>query len=418
MIKTIHELLSAIREKGIDEIEPFLKIGHNPTIGDMYEGLTKELMNKVIFSGINLQVKSGKIQNEKGELSKQIDCMIVIGEGAVIPFTTDYVYKSKDVVAVIEVKKNLFSKDLDSAYYNLKSVQDIAQIDKSMEMSLVRSAFKLIAKTELPEPDEISTLSFEKQMIYHALIMECYLPTRIVFGYSGFKSEHSLREKFVQYIKEQSVCGKKKGKGFGAVSLPSLIICGESSLIKTNGLPYAIGMNTDDWVLYASYSKTPLLLLLEIIWTRLTFLFPINSNELFQEDLTIEMLKPLLVAKANENMWEYQVIDLKEKELIRLPDEWEWQPTFLTKVEFCIMNKLCEGCEININDNDLLKFISQNDEDIDIIIRKLTEERLVYLDGEKIRLLTDECQCVITPGGFVAAENKDGKLTTWMLNKK
>ena len=44
MIKTFKDLLQDLKEKGIQEIEQYLNIGHNPTIGDMYEGLTKELM--------------------------------------------------------------------------------------------------------------------------------------------------------------------------------------------------------------------------------------------------------------------------------------------------------------------------------------------------------------------------------------
>ena len=91
-------------------------------------------------------------------------------------------------------------------------------------------------------------------MIYHALVMECFLPARIIFGYDGFNNERSLREKFVEYIYNQ-ISEDGYAKGFGAVSLPNLIICGENTLVKTNGFPYVVGLNTDDWLLYASYHQ-------------------------------------------------------------------------------------------------------------------------------------------------------------------
>ena len=87
MINTIYELLSLLKDKGIAEIEPYLSIQHNPTIGDMYEGLTKILTDKAIFKGLDLRVTSGKIKNIYGVLSRQIDCMIVVGDGEKIPFT-------------------------------------------------------------------------------------------------------------------------------------------------------------------------------------------------------------------------------------------------------------------------------------------------------------------------------------------
>lgn len=115
MIETIHELLVAMKEKGIEDIEPYLNIGHNPTIGEMYEGLTHQLMERTIFKDFNMHVVSGKIINASGKLSKQIDCMIVIGEGEKLPYTDNYIYNINNVIAVIEVKKKLFSNDLSDA---------------------------------------------------------------------------------------------------------------------------------------------------------------------------------------------------------------------------------------------------------------------------------------------------------------
>lgn len=77
-------------------------------IGGMYEGLTKEIVEKSLFDGMNLRVVSGKITNQvDGKLSDQIDCMVVIGNGTKLPYSGDYIYDIDQVIMVIEVKKNL-----------------------------------------------------------------------------------------------------------------------------------------------------------------------------------------------------------------------------------------------------------------------------------------------------------------------
>ena len=48
MINTVKDLLDSLRIKGVNEISGFLDIKHGPTIGAMYEGLTKELQLKCI----------------------------------------------------------------------------------------------------------------------------------------------------------------------------------------------------------------------------------------------------------------------------------------------------------------------------------------------------------------------------------
>lgn len=42
MINTIKDLLEELRSQGINDISEFLDIKHGPTIGGMYEGLTKK----------------------------------------------------------------------------------------------------------------------------------------------------------------------------------------------------------------------------------------------------------------------------------------------------------------------------------------------------------------------------------------
>ena len=77
------------------------------------------------------------------------------------------------------------------------------------------------------------------------------------------------------------------------------------------------------------------------------------------------------------------------------------------------MNKLCNGSKVYINDVEFLEFLSSNDVSIDSIVQHLNSERLIYVDGIKIKLLTEQCVCMITSDGFFAGENKDGKMNEW-----
>lgn len=91
-------------------------ITHGPTIGDMYEGLARETLSRTIPGGLDIRVVKGFIESVNGSLSSQIDCMIVTGEGRQLPHTDSYVWPIGDVLVVIEIKKNLYGKELRSSF--------------------------------------------------------------------------------------------------------------------------------------------------------------------------------------------------------------------------------------------------------------------------------------------------------------
>lgn len=422
MIETIHQLLVAMKDKGITEIEHYLNIGHNPTIGAMYEGLTKQLIDKTIFKGLNLRVASGKIKNDAGIFSDQIDCMVVIGEGMKLPYINEYVYDINKVIAVIEVKKNLFSKELYDAYYNLKSVINIAYPNSDMRIDMLRDAFTAISKMQLPKYNEINGLETKYQMLYHSLVVECFLPIRVIFGYEGFANELSLRSKFIDFISSNITPDTGVARGFGATSLPNLIIAKENSLIKTNGMPYAItfdDMNEYCWI--ASYRRNPLLIFLELLWTRLTYFFQISSD-IFGDSLVNEGLAPLLTACGSENGWEYKKIPYSIENISVLDNDIKWMPSVLSEGEFILLNKLCHEGHIAI-DEKLIKCVNSLGEQIQDILIHLNKERLIYYNQNVVGLLTKECKCVIIPDlGYCAADDYDGRFSRWiadyMANRK
>ena len=107
------------------------------------------------------------------------------------------IYHINNVIAVIEVKKNFYSSDLDGSYNNLESVVDRFEASRNLNLNQVIDSYRTIFGEELPENEELEKISFYKQMVYHNLILESYLPLRIVFGFSGFATELLLREGFI-----------------------------------------------------------------------------------------------------------------------------------------------------------------------------------------------------------------------------
>jgi hypothetical protein len=61
--------------------------------------------------------------------------------------------------------------------------------------------------------------------------------------------------------------------GFGIGSLPDLIVCRRNTPLKMTGRPYIAPMVDGWWLAIVSNSENPLPILIELIWTRLSYQF-------------------------------------------------------------------------------------------------------------------------------------------------
>lgn len=281
MIKNISELLQAFKNEEKAKLDAY-ELSHGPTIGDMYEGLSKDILSRAIPQQLQLQIVEGFITDGEELLSGQIDSMLVRGEGEKIPYTSSYKWHVKNVLVVFEVKKNLYSKDLINSFYKLKQISDSyfkylfeGTEDKSRKVDLSPSykTFSQITGITAPPYHCRETLTPENEMIYTSIFMEQLMPVKIVLGYDGFSSEFSLREGLVNFISEKEQC-----EGYGVPSFPQLIICGEYSLVKNNGRPYSSPMRDGYWDFMTSSKANPVLLMLEFIWTKLSLEFDIGMT--------------------------------------------------------------------------------------------------------------------------------------------
>ena len=108
------------------------------------------------------------------------------------------------------------------------------------------------------------------------------MPLRIVIGYDGYSNEYALRNGF-----EEILADNQYEPVFGPAQFPNLIICSDYSLVKSNGMPYGGFFKENQWYVYNSSSNKPMLHLLEIIWSRLSYRYGLDSG-IFGEDLEVE----------------------------------------------------------------------------------------------------------------------------------
>ncbi|MCA1606185.1 MAG: hypothetical protein LC775_12105, partial [Acidobacteria bacterium] len=299
VIRTVAELLSEILRDKLPLLDAS-EIKHAPTIGDMYEGLSADLLGRAIPEGLGLKVVAGFATDAEGNLSRQLDCMLVRGEGKPIPYTNAFIWHVKDIIAVIEVKKTLHGPEMGDALEQLKSIKTLEHNyrntwtahtpDEPVDIELALTTFSQMTHRVAPEYKDLGDLSVEEQMIFHTLVIEQISIIRIVLGLHGFKSELAFRKSLVELLMVNV-----SNNGFSPGGFPQLIISGSYSLAKANGLPYSARLVNGEWPFYFSTPVNPLLLLLEFIWTRLDTLF--NISGLWGEDLDLEVPRALLFAK-------------------------------------------------------------------------------------------------------------------------
>lgn len=425
MIKNISQLILELKNKGIDLIKEQEYIKHPGMIGNMYEGLTTEILENTIFEGFNLKVVNGKIKNNSGGISAQIDCMIVVGDGDKLPYTESYIYHYSQVIAVIEVKKNLDKNQIISSYANLKSVIDVsrnADIDGELFMTLLhKSAWELLTNIEYPSREAIKYYPENLFYFYHTLFMEAFLPVRIVFGFFGYKNEYSFREGFISMLNQKIENGEQRGMGVG--SFPNLIINGDYSLIKNNGMPYGVPFDKSEfyWHSYLSSNKNPIYHLIELIWTKLSFKFEIPFTTIFEDDINIKHYNHAFLSckydKDDKNKgWSFWYHKLTLDQLTNEFPEQKWEPAEINNLEFIVINLLCAKETLNFDDTDLIEILTEHKSSLKSLIEGLEQKRLIFSSQNKLKLSTRELVTIIKNGKMYAGENCDGQMSDFAFS--
>lgn len=418
MIRTVEDLIKNLIEVGRTLIDN-TGIEHRPSIGDMYEGLTKSILEKAVFEGLNLNiVVSSFIQNRKGELSYEMDAMLIEGQAKQLPFTEKYIVTEDQVIAVFQVKKTLNKSLLSDAYFNLKNVYDICELENSPPYALriLRDSYKGVFKMGIHSSKPVTNYfqSTTADHIWHCLRAEAYLPLRIVIGYRGYASEPGLRESFKNFLEDNRLIS-----GFSPLHFPNLIISDQFCLLKGNGMPYISSMNNNIWPFYNSSSNKPILHLLEFIWSRLSYRYELDPR-IFGDDLEIESVNRFLscniVNVMGQRGWNYHYDDISYQHFEQPLTPEKWEPVRISKDQHHVIAYLCKYSFLKLTRiNWCLETIGSK-VDTEAFVQELVNTGLIYIDSYKqLALLTDHCRCVAVPNiGFVAGDDKTGKLTRWV----
>ncbi len=328
---------------------------------------------------------------------------------------------ASDVIAVVEVKKNLYGELEDVMDWSRDFQNRIWEPPASQEINLVRDAWRTITGQELPERQDISSLPYYLEMIYHTLVVEASTPVRIFIGYEGYVSETSFRKGLIKYLNDLIIAGKQQLGG--PRSLPDVMICRDSTIFKLNGMPYPGPITEKDyWFYLGSRGIDPLHILLEVLWTRLSYKFGISSD-IFGEDLESEGVNPLLMMKVvqhgEKQGWAYEYYELTEEKLLEGNTSKPWEPVEVSAIEGSILFALGKKHEININEDDFVDYINSQGANVIDIIKALCDKRLIYYQNDVIKYLTDSCVVIFLPDGrAVAGDNKSGQMTRWMLKQE
>lgn len=311
MIQNILQIIEKLVEREKKIIEGFPEVKHPGTIGDMYEGLTQKIIKAIAAQDIatlDIRVVDGFIKGANG-LSKQLDCMIVRGEGTQLPNTNHYIYPIKDVIAVIEVKKSLYSAEIKDSYEKFISMtESFTPYIPPFNNDEVYGTLRALTGHSIIEDE--SQLSEQDTVLFHAIRTMYLLPLKIALGYDGFQSQKKLNKAFVDYLRE---IGSFK-KHYGAVSIPDLIIPGNYALFKHNFMPFQtqIGFPINDAFILLSEKHpdaSPLLYLIMMIYSKMQLIY--NLPESIWDGISdIVSARPFLSTslKKIDGLWGWEYV--------------------------------------------------------------------------------------------------------------
>lgn len=418
LITTVANLLRELQAKEAAKLAKE-KIAHPPTIGAMYEGLTRDILDRAIPSSLDLRIVDGFVEDHEGNLSPQIDAMLVSGEGRQIPHTSGHVWPVQNVLVVLEVKKNLYGADLDDAFRKLRAVNDMhgaymrQNRDGKFNITPTYNAFARLTGRYPRSWKEADALPEELSFIFHNLVGEQLGPVRVVFGYEGYVDEMGLRKGFSDFLNENLATPR----GFGIGSFPNLIVCRKNSLLKMNGQPYISPLVDGWWPAVVSNSENPIRLLIELIWTRLSNQF--NSSFPMDDTLQMERLAPFLSArfrrKGEKVGWEYRHEQISKEQLGKI-EPTRWRPDAVDENEWVVVMQVARNGELDTRDPAFRNFAREEGFDPDKLVAKLVENRtLAWCDEHSVRLLyTGTILTAFMPSGETVATGETDLFGLWL----
>lgn len=419
-LAAILEDFIAVEKNKLDEYD----LKHAPSIGNMYEGLTGSIVDKIIPSKLDLRVVTGFIIDNMGYMSGQIDRMLVQGEGEEVPHSGgQYKYHIKDVLVIFEVKKHLRNQDFKDAYEHLRKItfayseyfERLLEGGYEPDIKHVAKLFSQI--TSRPEPTKYSDIfgmDKEDAIIFYTLVQSVFSPVTLIHGYGGYKTEAGLRKAFINFLES-----KVKEPGFGAPSLPNLVSSEAFSMVKLAGMPFMSPREDDgNWPLVASSRDNVAQLIIEIIWTKISVYCDISMP--WGDDLGTEALSLLFSGRYKSDIpsgkegWFYSFNDISEADMQNERSEGVWEPTKVTKVvRDAFQHMGIFGC-LDLNSEIGVDFIKESKLDKAAFKEAILKTHLCSINGsDQIAIVGEAVHIVEVGDDEFALSNDNNRLTAW-----
>jgi len=414
MINELSKLANSIKEREIKQLETYLnQILHPVTRGDMFEGLTKTIIENIIGQVPEIHVCEGFVKNYRNEMiSPQMDIIIYINGCEEIPHTSSKIVSIDNVLAIIEVKKTLSKIELHDFYEKQAKVYGLQDEKAQFDQELFNLSTKALFRKQNISEEHLKKCSKIEYYLYHVLKVENANPLRICFGYDGFIKETTLRDNLYNVITERI---SNRLPHTGIPSLPSLVICEDNCLIKMIGQPFIKPFN-DPYIIMSSYKGDVLSVLLTMLIakieskTDIRFDFDIDDYRmfLFNNFLGVDI-------DHNENTRYYPCPLTHQQSKKNMKKIIDWEPVEISDYENIVVTILCnmsfnEDPKLSL-DNEIFK---KHDLDKDLI--NLIQNGFVSIHDNIIELISTECLVVVFEGKILIGENNANQMTTW-INK-
>jgi len=385
-------------------------VKHAPTIGEMYEGLTQDILNRVIPEQLDVRIVHGFVEGHDGQLGPETDAMLVTGAGTPVPYTDKYKWPIRNVLAVFEIKKTLRGKELLDGMRKLQRVQKmtIAAADAgNIGPISLAPTFAAYAKLtgKFSDAQAFYDTSNPLSPILRVIGFDQYAPVRIIYGFGGFASEETLRLKFLKHVESENLA---------PAAFPSLVVCKSFYVLKLTGHPFISNIDDGWWAILASERQQPWRAIIELIWTRLGYQFAAAFS--MDDSLKIENLATLLICRPVNNNgirgWEY--LPPPANLLLPTPETAEtWKPVEISLDDFTTIS-ICGG-RISLDDPEWIGYAEGEHTDLKAILDRLVATRLFAWDGGRvIRQIHENVATMATADGrYWAADNFD-LLSLWV----
>tara|TARA_R110002110_G_C13467715_1_gene719483 strand:+ start:9683 stop:11023 length:1341 start_codon:yes stop_codon:yes gene_type:complete len=422
-VSKLSDIISNFIEFEIEKCKKF-PYNHNPTLGDMYEAITEGAIDQIIPVKFNLKIVSGFIYDEYGFQSRQIDRMLVVGDGKRIGRTNSYEYNINDVLVIFEVKKSLNKNELSDAYELLSAISRAyknsfeARISNKDEINIMYAAKSFSQITGRPEPAEYYDIKFmnqEEALIFYTLVRDTYAPISIVHGYGGYKTEKGLRDSFISFLKS-----KINSECFGTPCIPNLTSSAPFSIVKTTGMPFKAKLIQEDyWPIVSSTRTNTMYLMIEIIWTKLSLVF--NYRMPWGIDLESDVMALLLSGKYacneenNSEGWRYKFESIQENELKDNICKEDWEPPIVPNIFYKLVQNISICGDLNVESEYFKCHVVESSRSEEEIIKELIGTNILTFDKNtgNISIIGKELYFVQVSDNSWAIYDDKSRLSQW-----